>query len=81
MAESILRLADVEAMIGLKATRIYELMAAGDFPSAVRVSTRAVGWLSSEVDAWIAARAAGPRVVSRQVRRRAFGRASVKQPQ
>jgi prophage regulatory protein len=56
----LLRLPEVKARIGLQTTQIYEYMARGDFPKSVKLcpSGRAVGWLESEVNAWIEARIA-----------------------
>jgi prophage regulatory protein len=56
--QRILRLADVEAYSGLKYARIYELMAEGTFPRSVRLGPKAVGWVQSEIEAWVAARVA-----------------------
>ncbi|MFL9996727.1 AlpA family transcriptional regulator [Paraburkholderia sediminicola] len=49
----ILRLRDVQAKTGLSRSTIYDAVAKGDFPKQVPLSTRRVGWLASEVDAWI----------------------------
>jgi prophage regulatory protein len=57
--ERILRLGEVMAKTGLKHSAIYEAMERGAFPrSFLIIGTRAKGWLSSEVDAWIRERAA-----------------------
>ncbi len=47
--------------IGLRRTQIHDLMSRGEFPRAVRLGVRCVGWLEHEVDAWIAARVAASR--------------------
>lgn len=52
----ILRRAEVEQKVGLKRGQIYQLMKAEQFPKAVRLGIRAVGWYSVEIDAWIAER-------------------------
>ncbi len=52
----ILRRPEVEAATGLRKTRIDDLERAGQFPKRVRISTRACGWRSDEVEAWIASR-------------------------
>ena len=54
----ILRLLETESRTGLKRSAIYEAMATGDFPRQVPLGARAVGWLESEVEAWLAARVA-----------------------
>ena len=52
----ILRLDEVEAKSGLKRAHIYSLMKKGEFPQALRLGVRAVGWNSTEVDLWISER-------------------------
>lgn len=52
----ILRRTEVEAKTGFKRAHIYKLMAAGQFPKAMRLGVRAVGWDSLEIDQWIAER-------------------------
>jgi prophage regulatory protein len=56
--QAILRRPQVIARTGLKRTAIQDRINAGDFPRPVSLGARAVGWLESEVDAWIASRAA-----------------------
>lgn len=55
-ADSLIRLPAVLARVGLKQSRLYELVKAGEFPAPVRVGIRAVAWRESEVSAWIASR-------------------------
>ncbi|AUV13400.1 transcriptional regulator [Aeromonas sp. ASNIH3] len=52
----ILRLDEVEAKSGFKRAHIYSLMKKGEFPQALRLGVRAVGWDSAEVDRWISER-------------------------
>ena len=56
--EVILRRAEVERITGLGRSSIYSLMAAGQFPRAVPLSDRAVGWIEREVSEWQRARIA-----------------------
>lgn len=51
----ILRRPDVEAKTGLGKTQIDTLEREGKFPQRRRISVRATGWLSNEIDAWIEA--------------------------
>jgi len=53
---NLLRRPKVEARTGYSRSTIYALMAVGDFPRPVRLGSRAVAWVESEVDAWISAR-------------------------
>ena len=57
MATEILRLPAVKARTGLSRSTIYQRIreGKGDFPKPVNLGKRAVGWLASEVDAWLAA--------------------------
>lgn len=59
--DRVLRRLDVQLATGLTRTAIYRLIAANDFPQQVRLSTNTVGWLSSEVHAWITSRVAASR--------------------
>ncbi|EQM88687.1 transcriptional regulator [Pseudomonas aeruginosa WC55] len=52
----ILRLEEVEAKSGFKRAHIYNLMRKRQFPQALRLGVRAVGWDSIEIDQWIAER-------------------------
>jgi prophage regulatory protein len=58
----ILRLPDVETKTGLKRPAIYRLMRLGQFPVAVRLPNRAVGWIASEVNDWLMLRATNDRL-------------------
>jgi prophage regulatory protein len=50
---TILRLQAVKAATGFESTsQIYELMARGDFPRAVKLSVQAVGWYEDEIAEW-----------------------------
>jgi prophage regulatory protein len=44
------------ARVGLKRASIYQHMATGMFPKQIALGIRAVGWLESEIDAWLTAR-------------------------
>lgn len=52
----ILRRPEVEARTGFKRSHIYSLMKTDQFPKAVRLGKRAVGWYEAEIDQWIADR-------------------------
>jgi prophage regulatory protein len=64
MTDTILRRPEVQKMTGLSRATIYESMARGDFPVAIRLGKRAVGWPQSEITHWLATR---PRSVVMQV--------------
>ena len=54
----ILRLPEVSRATGLSRSTIFRLVQAGSFPSSVRLTARTIGWCSTDVEAWIAVRAA-----------------------
>ena len=53
----ILRRPDVELRTGLSRSAIYALMAKRQFPAAFPLTAKAVGWLESSIETWIAERA------------------------
>lgn len=55
MSHSVLRLPVVKKRTGLSRSSIYEKMKKGEFPGSIALGARAVGWLESEVDAWLEA--------------------------
>lgn len=42
---------------GLGKSQRYLLIAAGKFPKPIKLGVKSVGWIESEIDDWIAARA------------------------
>jgi len=52
----ILRLPQVCKVTGLGRSMIYQLEAEQRFPHRVRIGLRAVGWVESEVQHWLASR-------------------------
>lgn len=58
---AILRRPQVEQRTGLSRSTLYQYIKDGDFPKPVRLGLRAVGWLESDIGAWIAARVKGAR--------------------
>lgn len=53
----VMRLNEVCKTVGLSKVTIYESIKNGTFPAQVKLSTRASGWLSHEVFAWLEERA------------------------
>jgi len=51
----IYRLRQVMDATGFGRAWIYELMKRGEFPRARKIGTRAIGWDSLEIEAWVAA--------------------------
>ena len=52
----ILRLPEVMGRVGLRRASIYLHITKGSFPKPISLGARAVGWLESDIDGWIAAR-------------------------
>jgi len=55
-ADRILRNHDLDVLTGISRTTRWRLEQAGDFPARRRISSMAVGWIESEVLAWLEAR-------------------------
>jgi prophage regulatory protein len=53
MAFRILRLPRVIERVGFSRSAIYDFVSKGGFPKPVKIGVRAVGWLDSDIDAWI----------------------------
>lgn len=51
-----LRLKQVKEQVGLGRSSIYEKIKTGEFPKPISLGVRAVAWLSTDVDDWIASR-------------------------
>ncbi len=58
---SFIRLPETKKRTGLSRSSIYLRVQHGNFPAPVSLGARAVGWIESEVDQWIAARIAASR--------------------
>lgn len=58
----IIRLRKAIEKTGLSRSTIYNLMSAGTFAPKIQISARAIGFLESDVDAWIEARVLASRI-------------------
>ncbi len=58
LSDTILRLSAVKTATGLSRSTIYERMRLGTFPTSVPLGGNSVGWMESEIDAWIQRRRA-----------------------
>ena len=56
----VLRLPQVCKMTGLCRSSIYQMEAERRFPSRIKIGARSVGWIESEVQAWLRASRARP---------------------
>ena len=54
--QRLLRLPEVESLVGIRKSSIYEGVKAGTFPAPIKLSRRAVCWPAASIDAWITER-------------------------
>lgn len=54
--DGLVRMKQLQELVGLRPGSIKRLIARGEFPQPVQISERAIGWRSSEVQAWIDSR-------------------------
>jgi prophage regulatory protein len=53
---SVIRLPGVVAKTGLSRSSIYAAIGKNQFPASIPLGARAVGWLESDIDAWLESR-------------------------
>ena len=53
--DRMLRIAEVEQIVGFSKSVIYKRIKDGSFPKGLQISTRAVAWRQSDIEGWIAA--------------------------
>jgi prophage regulatory protein len=56
MNQSFLRLPLVQQRTGLSRSTIYAFISRGIFPKPSQLGARSVGWLNTDIDAWIESR-------------------------
>lgn len=56
ITQKIIRINQVKERTGLSRSTLYALIKDGKFALPISLGARAVGWLSSDIDAWIEAR-------------------------
>lgn len=49
----ILRCKEVEKKLSIGHSKIYQMIEQGTFPKPIRLGPKSVGWLESEIDAWL----------------------------
>lgn len=59
---SIIRKAELQSMLGISDPSIYRWEREGKFPKRLQLGGNSVGWLLSEVEAWINAKAEARKV-------------------
>ena len=63
-SKRILRMPAVQVRIGLSRSTIYESISKGEFPPSISLGARAVGWLESDIDAWLESRVSASKTAS-----------------
>jgi prophage regulatory protein len=61
MAKRIIRITEVSSKTGMSRSSIYERVKDGSFPSPIKITNHAVGWIEKEVEDWITHRIAKTR--------------------
>ena len=56
MSQSLIRLPEVQRRTGYSKAWIYRLMAEQRFPSSIKIGSRAIAFIESEIDDWITQR-------------------------
>lgn len=56
MAQVVLKRSEMTKMVGLGYTTCYRLEKKGEFPARKQLSIGRVGWLRTEIEAWIDSR-------------------------
>ena len=62
----LLRIRNVLATTGLSRAGLYQRISEGCFPKQVKLGSRSVGWIESEISEWIAGRIRLSRAVSQK---------------
>ncbi|WP_261434788.1 helix-turn-helix transcriptional regulator [Serratia ficaria] len=61
MSESLIRLSEVQRRTGYSKAWIYCLMSKNKFPASVKIGSRAIAFVESEIDEWVNRRIAESR--------------------
>lgn len=56
MSHSLIRLPEVQRRTGYSKAWLYRLMQSDRFPKSVKIGSRSIAFVESEIDAWIKAR-------------------------
>lgn len=56
MAHNFIRLQEVQRRTGFGKAWIYRLMSQGKFPASVKIGSRSIAFIESEIDEWINSR-------------------------
>ncbi|MDX7989276.1 AlpA family transcriptional regulator, partial [Xenorhabdus sp. 12] len=59
--ENLIRLPEVQRRTGYSKAWIYKLISDGEFPKQIKLGSRSIAFIESEINNWIAQRIAGSR--------------------
>ncbi|MEX9921726.1 helix-turn-helix transcriptional regulator [Proteus mirabilis] len=54
MSQSLIRFSEVQKRTGYSKAWLYRLMSQQRFPAAIKIGTRSIAFIESEIDEWIA---------------------------
>ncbi|MDE3021833.1 MAG: AlpA family transcriptional regulator [Pseudomonadota bacterium] len=63
--DTFMRLPAVKVRTGLSRSSIYAKMKTGEFPQAIALGQRSIGWIESEIQQWIVDRVKASREITR----------------
>ena len=63
MDNKVIRLKAAKEWTGLSRSSIYAMMKSGEFPKSFSLGARAIGWLESDIRAWVDTRVAASKAV------------------
>lgn len=61
MSQSLIRLSEVIRRTGYSRAWLYRLMSQGNFPTSIKIGSRSIAFVESEIDEWINQRIAESR--------------------
>ena len=53
MSDRLLKIDEVQSRVNFSRSAIYQMMSRGQFPAAIKISSRAVFWAESSINSWI----------------------------
>ncbi|AYM89219.1 AlpA family transcriptional regulator [Serratia sp. 3ACOL1] len=64
MTNTLIRLTEVQRRTGYSKAWLYRLISQGKFPASVKIGTRSIAFVESEIDEWVNQRIAESRGVA-----------------
>lgn len=54
--EKVIKQPELQNMLGISRGTLFNMRNSGDLPAPIKISSRCVGWLQSEIDEWLRSR-------------------------